>query len=87
MENWNVLQNEEFWKKSYDYLAIASFGYMVPSKLINFCNRALNMHPSLLPKYRGSSPIPYSIANLDDEVGVTIQTVSANRFDAGKIVI
>jgi methionyl-tRNA formyltransferase len=46
---------------------------------------SLNVHPSLLPKYRGSSPIPAAILNGDDKSGVSIIEM-VRRLDAGPIV-
>jgi len=53
-------------------------------------NKSIGMvviHPSLLPKYRGASPIQYSLLNGDKETGVSIIEISKGKFDAGKIFI
>lgn len=44
------------------------------------------MHPSLLPNYRGSSPIQYTILNQDPVAGVSIIDLSTKSFDSGKIL-
>ena len=44
------------------------------------------MHPSLLPKYRGSSPIQHALYNRDSHTGVSIITLDPNKFDKGKIL-
>eukprot|EP00347_Sterkiella_histriomuscorum_P011893 403370694 len=44
------------------------------------------IHPSLLPKYRGSCPIQHAILNRDKQTGVSIIEISKNKFDAGKIL-
>jgi methionyl-tRNA formyltransferase len=45
----------------------------------------LNVHGSLLPKYRGASPIIYAIKNGDKETGVSIMRVRPKKFDTGEI--
>ena len=47
----------------------------------------LNAHPSLLPRFRGASPIQYTIMNGDITTGVSIIDVDPTKFDAGKIWI
>jgi len=44
------------------------------------------MHPSLLPKYRGSCPIQHAILNKENETGVSVIEISKNKFDAGAIL-
>jgi methionyl-tRNA formyltransferase len=47
-----------------DFGVVCSFGYMIPQKIINrFKKGMIVIHPSLLPKYRGGSPIFHAIAN------------------------
>ena len=86
MEDWDrllkLLQREE-----YQTGVIASFGHMIPGKIIDaFPNGMLVMHPSLLPKYRGSCPIQYAILNQDAHTGVSIVECSKDKFDAGNIL-
>jgi methionyl-tRNA formyltransferase len=47
--------------------------------------KTLNVHPSLLPKYRGGAPIQHTILNGDTETGVSIIDISPDKFDAGRI--
>ncbi len=64
----------------------AAFGKIIPSSVINhFKFGILNIHPSLLPKYRGSSPIQTAIANGDTETGITIIKMD-DKMDHGPIV-
>lgn len=66
---------------------VVSFGYFVPAPIIHgFKHGALNVHPSLLPKYRGAAPIQHTILAGDDETGVTIQELDDKAFDAGRIL-
>lgn len=45
----------------------------------------LNVHASILPKYRGASPIIYAIKNGEKETGVSIMKVEKKKFDIGKV--
>ena len=64
---------------------LVSFGKIIPQSTINLFNPGIiNVHPSLLPKYRGPSPIESAIINGDIETGVTIMQLSA-AMDAGPI--
>jgi methionyl-tRNA formyltransferase len=69
----------------FDGLVIVSFGHIIPQKLIDLSNdRAINVHPSLLPKYRGPSPITSALINGDEETGVSIMKINKD-LDAGSI--
>ncbi len=58
---------------SADLGILASFGQIIPKETINlFTHGILNLHPSLLPKYRGASPARAAIVSGDKETGVTI---------------
>lgn len=46
----------------------------------------MNVHPSLLPKYRGAAPIQWSIINGDTITGVSIQELSRGTFDQGRLL-
>ena len=64
---------------------LVSFGKIIPESIINLFNPGIiNVHPSLLPLYRGPSPIESVIINGDQQTGVTIMQLSA-RMDAGPI--
>ena len=68
-----------------DFLIIASYGKMVPKSIFSIPKIAsLNVHPSLLPKYRGASPIQSAILNGDTETGVSIAEVTS-ELDSGDI--
>eukprot|EP00127_Corallochytrium_limacisporum_P006109 Clim_evm58s218 gene=Clim_evmTU58s218 len=74
-------------EKPYDIGIAVSFGYFIPSDALRqFTLCALNVHPSLLPRYRGSSPMEYCILYGDKKTGITIQELSPRKFDAGKIL-
>lgn len=65
-----------------------SFGLMVPSSLIDtFKNVSYVVHPSLLPKHRGASPISGVFLGGENETGVSIVGMSKDKFDAGEIYL
>ena len=64
---------------------LVSFGKIIPQSVLDlFTPGIINIHPSLLPKYRGPSPIESAIANRDNKTGVTIMKLEA-AMDAGPI--
>ncbi|PJF20058.1 hypothetical protein PSACC_00120, partial [Paramicrosporidium saccamoebae] len=70
----------------FDLGLAVSIGYFIPSRIINsFPLGMLNAHPSILPKYRGASPLQYTIMNCDTETGVSIIDLDTKEFDAGNI--
>ncbi len=70
-----------------DIIVVAAYGqYIKPAILAVPPLEAINIHPSLLPKYRGASPIQWALANGEEETGVTILYVSS-EMDAGDIVL
>ncbi len=65
---------------------LAAYGLIVPNNAIKyFPFGILNIHPSLLPKFRGASPIQASIISGDNETGVTIIKLD-NKVDHGPII-
>lgn len=64
---------------------LVSYGKIIPQSIIDlFSPGIINVHPSLLPKYRGPSPIEAAMINLDHETGVSIMQLNAD-MDAGPI--
>ena len=69
-----------------DLCIVAAYGKIIPKKFLDIPRYGfLNIHPSLLPKYRGPSPIQTAILNGDKETGVTIMVVDA-EVDHGPIL-
>ena len=64
---------------------LADYGQLVPPALLDLPFGALNLHPSLLPRHRGASPIPATILAGDRETGVTLMRMDAG-LDTGPIV-
>jgi len=69
-----------------DLLVVIAFGRKISADLINLpTNGAVNVHASLLPKYRGAAPINWAILNGETETGISIITL-ADTIDTGSIV-
>lgn len=69
-----------------DLIVTAAFGQFLPMSLINSVKiAAINVHASLLPKYRGGAPVHYAIMNGDSETGVTI-IYMVKKMDAGEML-
>lgn len=70
-----------------EILIVADYSQKIPFNLISQIKfGGLNVHPSLLPKYRGPAPVPWAIYQGEKETGVTIVTL-AQEFDSGKTVV
>jgi methionyl-tRNA formyltransferase len=69
-----------------DYGVVADFSYIIPLEIINFFGpKLINIHFSLLPKYRGASPVQFSILNGDEMTGITVHIVD-EKMDSGNII-
>jgi len=69
-----------------DLIALAAYGQLLPASLLDLPRfGSLNVHTSLLPKYRGAAPIQWAILEDNPETGVTIMKMDAG-FDIGLIV-
>ena len=69
-----------------DLLIVVAYGQYIPQRVIQLAeHEAINVHPSLLPKYRGSAPIQWAILNGDRQTGVSIIYL-AEKMDAGDIL-
>ena len=69
-----------------DLIVVAAYGRILPQEILDYPKLGcINVHSSLLPKYRGSAPIHWAILNGDQESGVTIMHM-ALALDAGDII-
>jgi methionyl-tRNA formyltransferase len=68
-----------------DLVVLADYGQIVPPALLDLPHGALNLHPSLLPRHRGATPIPATILADDRETGVTLMRMDQG-LDTGPIV-
>ncbi|MGI6445182.1 MAG: methionyl-tRNA formyltransferase [Candidatus Ozemobacteraceae bacterium] len=69
-----------------DYLVVVAYGLILPQEVLNIPKIApVNLHASILPAYRGPSPIHYSLINGDSETGNTVMLMSKG-MDEGEIL-
>ncbi|UVD81614.1 methionyl-tRNA formyltransferase [Mycoplasma iguanae] len=69
-----------------DFIVSAAFGQYVPLKILNIpLHGSINVHGSLLPKYRGAAPIQHSLINNDTETGISL-IYMVKEMDAGDII-
>lgn len=80
-------QNSEYIKKfKPDIIVVAAFGQILPQSLLELPEYGcINVHASLLPKYRGAAPIQWAVINGEQVTGVTIQRM-AMGIDTGDII-
>ncbi|HEX5827657.1 MAG TPA: methionyl-tRNA formyltransferase [Candidatus Limnocylindrales bacterium] len=64
---------------------LADYGQIVPPPLLDLPHGALNLHPSLLPRFRGASPVPAAILAGDPETAITLMRMDAG-LDTGPLV-
>ncbi|WP_321493067.1 methionyl-tRNA formyltransferase [uncultured Desulfobacter sp.] len=70
-----------------DYFVVVAFGQILSRQMLDIPKTyPINIHASLLPKYRGASPIQAAVLNMDDQTGVTTM-VMAEKMDAGDILL
>lgn len=78
---------EHFQKLAPELIAIVAYGKILPKELLNLPPYGcVNVHASLLPKYRGAAPINWAIVNGETETGVTTMRIS-EELDAGDILL
>ncbi|MHA8111069.1 methionyl-tRNA formyltransferase [Lactobacillaceae bacterium Melli_B4] len=69
-----------------DFIVTAAFGQFLPDRLLNAAKvAAINVHGSLLPKYRGGAPVQYAIMNGDEQTGISIMYM-VKQMDAGDVI-
>lgn len=71
---------DDFKKIDCDLFVTASYGKILPKSLLDF-RPCINVHPSLLPKYRGATPIQTALLNGDEVTGVTIMKTEVGMDD------
>ena len=66
-------------KKKVDFIVVVAYGNLIDDFIINFPKfLTINVHASLLPKWRGAAPIQRSILNDDKETGICVMKVEKN---------
>ncbi|WP_457569038.1 methionyl-tRNA formyltransferase [Desulfurobacterium sp.] len=86
-----VKGNEKLFEKlrniAPDFIVVAAYGKILPKELLEIPKIApVNVHASLLPKYRGASPIQSVLLNGEEKTGVTIMRIT-EKLDSGDIYI
>ncbi len=80
-----IIQVMKAWKV--DYIVLAGWMRVISPKLINeFPRRIINLHPSLLPKYKGLHAIERALESGDEMTGVTVHYVN-EELDGGEIIL
>ena len=84
------INDDSFWEiinaHSIDLIIVAAYGKILPKKLLEFPKYGcLNVHASLLPRWRGASPIQAAILNGDTQTGVTIMKMDEG-IDTGPVL-
>ncbi len=70
-----------------DMIVVVSYGKFLPKSILKIPKfGCINVHPSLLPKYRGSAPIQWAILNGDKVTGTTIMKMN-EKMDAGDVIL
>jgi methionyl-tRNA formyltransferase len=78
---------ETFRKLAPDLVVVAAFGQILPGEIIHGPKMGcINIHPSLLPKYRGAAPINRALMEGDEKTGVTIMQMDEG-VDSGAILL
>lgn len=70
-----------------DLIVVSSFNQIVSNEIISIPRYgAINVHPSLLPKYRGATPTVWALLNNEVVTGVTTHLIEDEKMDCGKII-
>jgi methionyl-tRNA formyltransferase len=95
-KNIPVLQPEKLTDQSFmeslasfnaDIFIVVAYGKIIPSAVFNMPRlKTINLHPSLLPKYRGAAPMQWALINGETESGITIQYIN-EKLDSGDIIV
>ena len=82
----NNKEEYEYLKKlDADIVIVVAYGQIIPKEFLNLAKKGfINIHASLLPKWRGAAPIQRSIMNLEKETGVSIMKIG-EKLDTGPV--
>ena len=82
----NNIEEYEFLKKlNADLAIVVAYGQLIPKQFLSLTKKGfINIHASILPKWRGAAPIQRSIMNLDFETGISIMKIN-EKLDSGPI--
>ncbi|MCU0600141.1 MAG: methionyl-tRNA formyltransferase [Desulfobacterales bacterium] len=85
------VKSDDFYQMIADYrpdlMVVVAFGHIIPKKILEIpAYGAINVHASLLPKYRGPAPIQWAIINGETETGITTMLMDAG-LDTGEMLM
>tara|TARA_Y100000591_G_scaffold73132_1_gene60790 strand:+ start:598 stop:1521 length:924 start_codon:yes stop_codon:yes gene_type:complete len=81
----NKEEYEYFKSINADLAIVVAYGQIIPKEFLNLTKKGfINVHASLLPKWRGAAPIQRSIMNLDKEIGISFMKI-AEQLDTGPV--
>ena len=81
----NIEEFEYLKKLEADIAIVVAYGQIIPKKFLSLTKKGfINIHASLLPKWRGAAPIQRSIMNLEKETGISIMKIE-EKLDAGPV--
>ena len=92
IRNPNFLENNEeelkyFKSLNADIVIVVAYGQLIPKEFLNLPKHGfINIHASLLPKWRGAAPIQRTIMNLDETTGISVMKI-VEKLDAGPIML
>jgi len=70
-----------------DIYVVVAYGKIIPREVFDYPRyKTINLHPSLLPKYRGAAPIQWALVHGEKETGITVQCIN-EELDAGDILM
>ncbi len=82
----SLKDDQDFLRQSWELFVVASYGKIIPETILAIPTQgAINIHPSLLPRYRGATPLENTILNGDEETGVTLMLMD-KEMDHGPII-
>jgi len=85
--NQNEKELKYFKFLSADIVIVVAYGQLIPKEFLNLSkNGFINIHASLLPKWRGAAPIQRAIMNLDELTGISVMKIT-EKLDAGSIML
>ena len=83
----NLDELEYFKSLEADLAIVVAYGQIIPKSYLNLTKKGfINIHASILPKWRGAAPIQRSIMNLDKETGISIMKIIP-KLDAGPVMM
>ena len=90
-EDWKLKEDKTFElieKLCPDLIVVGSFTQIIPNRVISVPKfGVINLHPSLLPKYRGPTPIRQALMMGEKETGVSLLYIEDEKVDSGRIIL